>query len=145
MWFLPLNLYVLPLSWRGKKGEAFFPEEGTRVKSYLYQMQIVVQGKLTDDFTRCQHYQSRLDIIAIKFKCCNTYYACIHCHEEVAKHKVALWPQNEWNKNAVLCGQCKTEISINDYFKSNYKCPNCSSIFNPKCKNHNHLYFDVSQ
>ena len=112
---------------------------------YLCSMQTLVQGILTDAFTRCQHYQSPLDIIAIKFKCCNTYYACIHCHEEIAKHKVALWPQNEWNSKAVLCGQCKTEISINEYFNSNYKCPNCRSAFNPKCSNHNHLYFDVKE
>ena len=39
----------------------------------------------------------------------------------------------------------KTEISINEYFNSNYKCPNCSSAFNPKCSNHNHLYFDVQE
>ena len=112
---------------------------------YLYIMQTVVKGKLTDAFTRCQHYQSPLDIIAIKFKCCDTYYACIHCHEELTDHKVALWPQNEWNTNAILCGQCKAEISINEYFNSNYKCPNCNSDFNPKCSNHNHLYFDIKE
>ncbi len=33
--------------------------------------QIIVKGKLVDDQTRCVHYRSTLDVIAIKFKCCN--------------------------------------------------------------------------
>ena len=114
--------------------------EGTRVR-YLCSMQI--HGKPTDTFTRCQHYHSPLDIIAIKFKCCNNYYACIHCHEETAEHNVVLWPKEEWHTKAIICGACKTEMSINEYFNCEYKCPNCSSAFNPKCSNHNHFYFET--
>ena len=106
-------------------------------------MQLEIKGRLTDNFTRCRHYHSALDIIAIKIKCCNTYYACIHCHEETAEHPVDLWLQKEWDTKAILCGACKTEMSINEYFNCEYKCPNCHSAFNPKCSNHNHLYFEI--
>lgn len=47
---------------------------------------IIVKGRTTDDQTRCIHYHSAVDIIAIKFKCCNTYYPCFYCHEEEAGH-----------------------------------------------------------
>ena len=105
-------------------------------------MQIKVQGKLTDEYTKCQHYHSPLDIIAIKFKCCNTYYACIHCHEELADHHLQQWRKEEFDTKAILCGSCKQELSINEYFDCNYQCPNCAAHFNPKCSNHNHYYFE---
>ena len=105
---------------------------------------VLIHGNLVDNSTRCQHYNSTLDIIAIKFKCCNKYYACIHCHNEAETHSTQLWPQLEWNTKAIFCGECKIEISINNYFTSKYICPNCKSNFNPLCSNHNHLYFEVN-
>jgi uncharacterized CHY-type Zn-finger protein len=100
-----------------------------------------INGKLTDDYTRCSHYHSPQDIIAIKFKCCDTYYACIHCHEELANHPPQVWEKEAFDNKAVLCGNCKHQLTINEYFNCNYKCPKCSSAFNPKCSNHNHFYF----
>jgi uncharacterized CHY-type Zn-finger protein len=102
-----------------------------------------VKGKLVDDETRCIHYSSALDIIAIQFKCCNEYYPCYECHEAVAGHKAAVWSKEEWNTKAILCGHCKLEMSIADYMNANNECPNCKEPFNPKCSNHYHLYFDV--
>ena len=29
-----------------------------------------------------------LDVIAIKFKCCNKYYPCYKCHEEHESHAI---------------------------------------------------------
>ena len=52
---------------------------------------ITIKGKLVDDQTRCVHYQSELDIIAIKFKCCDTYYPCYSCHQEDADHLAQIW------------------------------------------------------
>ncbi len=101
-----------------------------------------VQGKLIDNQTRCQHYHSPLDIIAIKFKCCNTYYACIHCHNEHVHHTTKLWPVAEYNEKAILCGHCNVQMSIYSYLTCQYKCPNCLANFNPGCSNHNHLYFE---
>lgn len=101
-----------------------------------------VKGLLVDDATRCEHYHSELDIIAIKMHCCNTYYACITCHNLLAQHPSTVWPKNCFNEKAILCGSCKTELTINEYLNSNNICKNCNSNFNPKCSNHYHLYFE---
>ncbi len=106
-------------------------------------MDITVKGQVIDDNTRCKHYHSELDIIAIKFKCCNTYYACIDCHNENESHEVKLWQKNERATSAILCGHCKVELSIADYFEANNECPVCKSLFNPRCSNHYHFYFEL--
>ena len=104
---------------------------------------IEVKGKTVDEQTRCIHYHLRLDIIAIKFKCCNTYYPCFYCHEEAAGHKADRWSTAEFDIHAILCGVCKQEMTIQEYFSSEYQCPCCKAAFNPKCSNHNHLYFET--
>ena len=104
---------------------------------------IEVKGKLIDDETRCEHYHSPLDIIAIKFKCCNEYYPCYQCHEETTDHEAIAWKKEEWNTKAILCGVCKTELTINEYFNSNNHCSHCNAAFNPNCSRHYHLYFEV--
>lgn len=103
----------------------------------------MVKGKTIDDQTRCSHYHSDVDIIAIKFKCCNTYYSCFSCHEEEATHPPKVWKKNEFDTLAILCGVCKHELTINEYFVCNSVCPNCLTSFNPKCSNHYHLYFEI--
>lgn len=104
---------------------------------------ITVKGKIVDDETRCEHYHSPLDVIAIKFKCCNDYYLCYECHKESVDHETKVWQKEEWNTKAILCGVCKEELTINEYFDSNNHCPHCNAAFNPKCSNHYHLYFEV--
>ena len=95
-----------------------------------------------DEHTRCSHYHSELDIIAIKFKCCNAYYACIHCHEAKSGHDVLVWNKDEFSTKAILCGHCKTELTISEYLSANNTCPFCKAGFNPKCSNHHHFYFE---
>lgn len=97
-----------------------------------------------DRHTRCQHYHSEVDIIAIKFKCCGTYYPCYKCHEEHADHKPEVWGKHEWAEKAILCGNCNLELTIEQYMNSNAQCPHCRASFNPKCANHYHLYFEVT-
>lgn len=104
---------------------------------------LTVKGKLVDDQSRCVHYHSTLDIIAIKFKCCNDYYPCYYCHKESTDHPVALWKKVERYTKAILCGMCKNEMSIAEYINSNNKCPYCSCKFNPACSHHYHLYFEI--
>jgi uncharacterized CHY-type Zn-finger protein len=101
-----------------------------------------INGKPVDEQTRCVHYYGPLDIIAIKFNCCNQYYPCYYCHEEAADHPVAIWEKAAFNTNAVLCGNCLKEMTIQAYKDCNYKCPFCEAAFNPKCVNHDHLYFE---
>lgn len=103
---------------------------------------IEVKGKTIDDQTRCEHYHSLLDVIAIKFKCCNDYYPCYQCHEETANHKAAIWQKHEWDTKAVLCGVCKKELTISEYLNSNNHCSHCNAAFNPNCSKHYHLYFE---
>ena len=103
--------------------------------------EIKVYGKLVDSETRCEHYHSPLDIIAIKFKCCDKYYPCYECHEETTDHTAMVWNKDEGDTKGILCGVCKYELTINEYMNSNDKCPNCRSAFNPNCRKHYHLYF----
>ena len=105
--------------------------------------EIKVFGKVIDDDTRCEHYHSVLDIIAIKFKCCDKYYPCYQCHEEMAGHAAQIWSKDECDTKAILCGICKTELTINEYMRSGDRCPNCNAAFNPNCSKHYHLYFEV--
>ncbi|MCM3744451.1 CHY zinc finger protein [Sporosarcina luteola] len=103
---------------------------------------IHVSGNVIDSETRCTHYHSELDIIAIKFYCCDTYYPCYQCHEEsgCGDHKV--WPTERFDKKAVLCGCCGHELTVNEYLGCNSKCPSCGAGFNPGCQLHRELYFE---
>jgi len=100
-----------------------------------------VRGVDLDAQTRCAHYRTTLDVIAIKMKCCGVYYACKECHEALASHPIKVWPQSEWNQPAVLCGACGYEMTINNYMASSYRCPNCRASFNPGCRKHYQFYF----
>jgi uncharacterized CHY-type Zn-finger protein len=103
---------------------------------------IKVLGQTVDKESRCVHYHSQKDIIAIKFYCCNDYYPCYQCHEEQADHLIKSWPKTLFNQNAVLCGKCKKELSIHNYLKCNSICPTCQAEFNPGCQLHYHHYFE---
>ena len=100
-----------------------------------------VRGIDLDNHTRCAHYRTALDIVAIRMKCCGVYYACKDCHEKMADHRIEVWPQSEWNQRAVLCGVCGHELTIAEYMASHDRCPRCSAAFNPRCRNHYHFYF----
>jgi len=104
---------------------------------------VVVKGRVIDEQTRCLHYHSPLDIIAIKFKCCNEYYSCYECHEEEAGHNCEVWKRNEFDTEAILCGVCGNEMAIHEYLTSNDHCPHCNSAFNLNCSKHYHLYFEI--
>jgi uncharacterized CHY-type Zn-finger protein len=100
-----------------------------------------VRGIGLDAQTRCVHYRSPLDIIAIKMKCCGLYYACKDCHNALADHAIEVWPFQERDRRAVLCGACGSELTITEYLVSGYQCPACKADFNPGCRNHYHFYF----
>lgn len=92
--------------------------------------------------TRCAHWHSPRDIIAIKMKCCGAYYACKDCHHELAGHAIVTWPRGEWDTRAVLCGACGTELTVRQYLDCENRCPNCAAEFNPGCREHHHFYFE---
>jgi uncharacterized CHY-type Zn-finger protein len=103
-----------------------------------------VRGVSIDGETRCAHYHSSIDIVAIKMKCCGVYYACKDCHIALADHAIEVWPRSEWNARAILCGACGAEMMINDYLDSGYRCLSCKAEFNPACRNHYHFYFEAN-
>ncbi len=100
-----------------------------------------VIGVGVDEETRCAHYHGARDIIAIKFKCCGEWFPCIDCHRERAEHPVQLWPVDEFDTPAVLCGACGHQLTIAEYLACNSTCPRCRREFNPGCARHYHLYF----
>jgi uncharacterized CHY-type Zn-finger protein len=102
-----------------------------------------VTGVNLDSQTRCQHYQGPGDIVAIKMKCCGLYFACKDCHVALADHPIAVWPENEWQQKAILCGVCSSEFTIQQYMTSKSHCPACGAQFNPRCQNHYRFYFVV--
>ncbi|WP_075036284.1 CHY zinc finger protein [Halobacillus dabanensis] len=101
-----------------------------------------VKGVRVDEQTRCAHYHSDVDIIAIKFYCCQDYYACYYCHEAQTNHQPMKWPRKKWGEKAILCGNCQSELSIDEYMKST-QCPQCKHVFNEKCSLHYPLYFEM--
>jgi uncharacterized CHY-type Zn-finger protein len=102
-----------------------------------------VQGLDLDAQSRCAHWRSPLDIVAIRMKCCGAYYACKDCHEALAGHALAVWPRGEWGERAVLCGGCGAELTIAAYLASSDACPACHAPFNPGCRHHHHFYFEM--
>jgi uncharacterized CHY-type Zn-finger protein len=102
-----------------------------------------VHGIDLDSQTRCAHYDKAEDIIAIKMKCCGVYYACKDCHDAIAGHPIQVWPRGEWDQAVVLCGNCGTELSIEQYMACLNRCPACEAKFNPGCRSHYHFYFDA--
>jgi len=101
-----------------------------------------VYGVELDPQTRCVHYHSTLDIIAIRMKCCGRYYACKDCHNALENHGIEVWPVEEWDQPAVMCGACRTELSIRQYLGCSNTCPTCKAQFNPRCRLHYHFYFE---
>ncbi|UUL75683.1 CHY zinc finger protein [Pseudarthrobacter sp. Fe7] len=100
-------------------------------------------GRTVDDQTRCVHYHTEEDVIAIKFRCCLRYYPCHLCHEEESDHKLQTWPGSRWAEPAVLCGVCECEMSILAYLATTL-CPSCGVRFNERCAAHTHFYFQTT-
>ncbi|WP_164232759.1 CHY zinc finger protein [Microbacterium hydrocarbonoxydans] len=102
-----------------------------------------VLGAVIDGMTRCVHYRTPVDIVAIRFACCGDYYPCHRCHEEAAGHPARQWPVAERGTRAVLCGACGAELAIVEYLGAS-GCPRCGAAFNERCALHAHLYFEPS-
>jgi uncharacterized CHY-type Zn-finger protein len=117
---------------------AFFCKEVKRVK------EMVVKGKVVDGMTRCIHYHSELDIIAVKFACCGQYYPCYFCHQEAENHPVIRWSVRHLHEKAVFCGVCRHEMTLKEYLQGAGACPSCRAKFNPGCRKHWQYYFDRS-
>jgi uncharacterized CHY-type Zn-finger protein len=100
-----------------------------------------VRGISVDAQSRCVHYNSPLDVVAIKMKCCGAYFACKDCHDALADHALEPWPREDATERAVLCGVCGSELTIVQYLESSRGCPKCGAPFNPRCSEHRWHYF----
>jgi len=96
-----------------------------------------------DAETRCAHWHGPLDVIAMRFACCDTFYPCFDCHAALADHAPAVWPMHRFDAKAVLCGACGHQLTVSEYLDCNSTCPRCGAGFNPGCANHRHLYFEL--
>jgi uncharacterized CHY-type Zn-finger protein len=105
-------------------------------------MDEIIFGFQIDGKTRCIHHCTQADVVAIKMKCCNKFYACIKCHDEMEEHQAETWSKSEFDDKVVLCGNCRGEMTVNAYLSAKC-CPDCDHEFNDKCKNHFHYYFDA--
>ena len=103
---------------------------------------VQAQGLLVDHESRCVHYHSDKDIVALQCYECKKYYACYQCHNEHEAHPIQRWSVDEFDQRVVMCGVCKHQMSINEYMMVE-SCPRCQSHFNHRCKFHYHLYFEI--
>ncbi|KPN29863.1 hypothetical protein SY89_00583 [Halolamina pelagica] len=128
-----------------------------------------VRGVDVGPETRCRHYDSERDVIAIRFPCCGTFYPCYECHLAAADHEPERWgevsgsPEGAVGEgspdrtvgedvgsadravgedaNAVLCGSCGSVLTVAEYLDCDDRCPNCRAAFNPGCRRHYDRYF----
>jgi uncharacterized CHY-type Zn-finger protein len=101
-----------------------------------------VVGLAVDEQTRCAHWYSERDVVAMRFGCCSTFYPCHSCHEACANHPPTVWPYARRDEAAVLCGGCGHAMTVESYINCDSRCPACAIAFNPGCAAHYPLYFD---
>lgn len=104
-----------------------------------------VYGDILDEETRCQHYHSEKDIVALKCFACQKYYPCFLCHDRYEDHVFLAYPVSRSEDRVVLCGHCRTEQTISQYLGCEDACPICAHPFNPGCKNHRSIYFQTNK
>ncbi len=104
---------------------------------------IHVFGVGLNKYTGCIHHHSTVDIVAIKFRCCNLYYACYLCHQAISQHVSEKWQRKDFKCASILCGRCGWELTIEEYMDCESCCTQCGALFNRGCQNHWHLYFEV--
>ncbi|WP_308726731.1 CHY zinc finger protein [Clavibacter sp. VKM Ac-2542] len=101
---------------------------------------LVVRGPAIDAETRCIHYGSALDVVALRAPCCDAWYPCHLCHAAIADHPLEVIPRSAHHLPAALCGVCRATMSVPEYLAAE-ACPSCGAAFNPGCAAHAHLYF----
>jgi uncharacterized CHY-type Zn-finger protein len=96
-----------------------------------------------DEETRCAHYGTERDVVAIRLPCCGTFYPCHLCHAAVADHDAERWPIDRRGEPAVLCGAWGAEVAIQEYLGVT-GCPACETRFNPGCADHYGRYVETT-
>lgn len=105
--------------------------------------EVPLRGVEVGSDTRCTHYDGPRDIIAIRFACCDVFYPCHACHKAAADHDAKRWSTDRFDTPAILCGQCRTVLTIGQYLEAEPACPACGAAFNPDCARHHDRYFRI--
>ncbi|MFC7081501.1 CHY zinc finger protein [Halorussus caseinilyticus] len=103
-----------------------------------------VRGVGVGPGTRCAHYDSERDVVALRFACCESYFPCFRCHDAAADHDAERLPV-ESDESAVLCGVCGAELTPREFVDGEHRCPECGVAFNPGCGDHYDRYFDFGE
>ena len=119
---------------------------------------VPLRGVAVGPETRCVHWDDPVDVVAIRFGCCETYYPCDACHDAATDHEAEPWPRARFDEPAVLCGVCGATLSAREYLAGDSEalraagsrtqsdddsCPECGAAFNPGCRAHWDRYFEV--
>lgn len=102
-----------------------------------------VRGVDVGPATRCAHYDSPRDVVAIRLPCCDSFYPCAECHDAVADHERERWSATSFDAAAVLCGVCGETLTVEAYLDCDHACPHCGAAFNPGCEAHHDRYFSI--
>lgn len=106
---------------------------------------VPLRGVAVDLETRCEHYDDAVDVVALRFPCCDCFYPCFRCHEAVTDHESERVPREAFDDPAVLCGDCGATLSVGAYLDCEDTCPDCGTEFNPGCRRHRDRYFAVEE
>lgn len=117
----------------------------TETQSTAVRQPIEIIGLDVDYQTRCEHSASALDVLALRFKCCGAYYACVECHDALAGHEVKVWGNLDHDAKVLLCGACRTEFTIQILLQCNDRCPNCNTALNPEYRSKNFTCLEPSK
>lgn len=104
----------------------------------------VVLGIGVDGESRCAHWRSSVDVVAMRFKCCGAFYGCAGCHVAVAGHAPERWDvRRDRDEIVAMCGVCGTQYPLKGYLANGDACSTCGADWNPGCRKHRELYFKV--
>ena len=121
-----------------RRAQLFVPAVGNEaVRAHGHE----VRGVDVDGETRCAHYGTERDVVALRFGCCESYYPCFRCHAAVVDHEAERWPAGRRGDPAALCGVCGAELTVDRYVAVD-ACPDCGAAFNPGCADHYDRYFE---
>ncbi|WP_418286084.1 CHY zinc finger protein [Halorubrum sp. DTA46] len=76
---------------------------------------VPLRGVDVDPETRCAHWDAPVDVIALRFGCCEVYYPCDACHDAATGHEPEPWPRERFDEPAVLCGGCGATLTATAY------------------------------
>ncbi|WP_436911095.1 CHY zinc finger protein [Halosimplex marinum] len=106
---------------------------------------VPLRGVAVDAATRCGHYGDAVDVVALRFPCCDCYYPCFRCHDVATDHGPERVPREAFGDPAVLCGACGATLTVREYLDCDDACPECGAAFNPGCRRHRDRYFAVEE